>query len=349
MLSRSRKVSPETVSVRPYASANHAERKRPLDPLDERDRHLLPAVDDHPNRREVAPLDVRQRHDRVHHRGCQPYRRHPRPLDLVDDCGRVEHAMDDGGRARGDERRGREVERADVVQRPASQPEIAAGEAELDDVREVLPRQIGVGDHDSLRTTRRSRGVHQPVDVVAGGGNARPDARRRPEIRERRPRVRGRLREADPDGPAFHPLHRVVGEIDERFVAHQRASSRVVKDVPQLRRGEPPVDRHRDRTQVVRREDRLQELSAVVRQEADDIARADPALVQPGRQRGRSRGQLAVGDGLAAEDREWLVRRAARVVLEHSEPADVRLHQRRVLHGRNPIGPIGTTLLSMVP
>ena len=36
---------------------------------------------------------------------------------------RVEHAMDDRGRAGRDERRGGEVERADVIQRPAREPD----------------------------------------------------------------------------------------------------------------------------------------------------------------------------------------------------------------------------------
>ena len=165
--------------------------------------------------------------------------------------GRVEHAMDDRRRARGDERRGREVERADVVQRPAREPEVGAGEAELDDVREVLPRQVGVGEHHALRAARGARRVHQPVDVVAGRRHARRDARRRPELGERRPPVGCRPARCR-RGRASRSMSfdRFVREIDERLVAHERARFGVVEDVPQLRRREPPVDRHRDRAEV---------------------------------------------------------------------------------------------------
>ena len=71
----------------------------------------------------------------LHHRRARPHGGHARPLDLVDDLGRVEHTVDDRRRARRDQRGRREVERADVVQRSAGEPEVGAGEAELDDVR----------------------------------------------------------------------------------------------------------------------------------------------------------------------------------------------------------------------
>ncbi len=58
--------------------------------------------------------------------GRQPHGGHPRSLELVDDGGGVEGTVDDRRRAGGDQRRGREVERADVVERPAGQPEVGA-------------------------------------------------------------------------------------------------------------------------------------------------------------------------------------------------------------------------------
>ena len=173
---------------------------------------------------------------------------------------------------------------------PHASPRSALGEAELDDVREVLPRQVGVGEHHALRAAGGARGVHQPVHVVAGRGHAaqgcstvdRRSASARPALGRRR-------RDAHAVEVAFHVRRRVVREIDERLVAHQRARFRVVEDVPQLRRGEPPVDRHRDRAEVVGGEDRLEELGAVVREQPDDVAGADAAFVQPGRERGRAR------------------------------------------------------------
>ena len=137
-------------------------RERALDPLDQRDRHLLAAVDDHPHRREVARLDLGQRHDRVHHRRGEPHGGDARALDLVDHGPRVEAPVDDHGGAGRDQRGGREVERAHVVQRPARQAEVVAGEAELHEVGEALPRQVGVRQHHALRAAGRPGRVHEP-------------------------------------------------------------------------------------------------------------------------------------------------------------------------------------------
>ena len=52
-----------------------------------------------------------------------------------------------------------------------------------------------------------------------------------------------------------------------------------------------------------------------------------PRGVEPGRERRRPFLHPPVGDDVVAEDGERLVRRAARVVLEHSEPAHVRMHR----------------------
>ena len=56
----------------------------------------------------------------------------------------VEGAVDDGRRARRDHRGGDEIEGTDVVQRTARQADVVGGDAELDDVRGVLPREVGV-------------------------------------------------------------------------------------------------------------------------------------------------------------------------------------------------------------
>ena len=84
---------------------------------------------------------------------------------------------------------------------------------------------------------------------------------------------------------------------------------------------------------VVRGEDRRQELDAVVRQQPDDVAGTDSSRVEPGRQRGRPIRHRPIGDGVVAVDRERPVRRTARVVLEHSDPAHVGMDRRHVLHG----------------
>ena len=125
----------------------------------------------------------------------------------------------------------------------------------------------------------------------------------------------------------FDALRRLVREVDERLVAHQRASSGVLEDVAHLRCGQPPVDRHRDRAEVVGGEDRLQELGAVVREESHDVAATDATFGQAAGQRGRALRHLRVGRRLAFEDRDRLVGRAGRVVGEHGEPVHVRLHR----------------------
>ena len=68
-----------------------------------------------------------------------------------------------------------EVERPDVIERTASQTHVGGGETELGDVREVLPREVRVGDHDALRTARGSRGVHQHRDLFCRIGFDRFD------------------------------------------------------------------------------------------------------------------------------------------------------------------------------
>ena len=82
---------------------------------------------------------------------------------------RVEDPVDDRGGTRGDERRRGQVERPDVVERPAGQTQVRVREPELHHVGQVLPGQVPVRDHHALRTAGGSRRVHEPVDVVGLG------------------------------------------------------------------------------------------------------------------------------------------------------------------------------------
>ena len=109
---------------------------------------------------------------------------------------------------------------------PHASPRSALGEAELDDVREVLPRQVGVRDHDALRAPGGARRVHQPVDVVAPTAHAR--RRRGVGTRDRRTAPTPSTRpvgDADADEVAFQLVRRFVREVDECLVAHERARS----------------------------------------------------------------------------------------------------------------------------
>ena len=126
MLSRSRNVSPDTVSVRPYASANHADGNvRWIRSMSGIGIFSPPAMTTRTDERSRCSMSGSAR-IALTIAGASHTRGHARPLDLVDDRGRVEHAMDDRGRARRDHRGGVEVERADVVERPAREPEIGA-------------------------------------------------------------------------------------------------------------------------------------------------------------------------------------------------------------------------------
>ena len=231
-----------------------------------------------PHRREVALLDVGQRHDRVHHGGRQPDGRHRERSSSSTTAAGVELAVDDRGRPRRDQRGRREVERADVVQRTAGEPEVGAGEAELDDVGEVLPGQVGVGDHHALGSPGRARRVHQAVDVVGRHGRA-PAGRSPRQVGEGRPPVGGR--------GATQPHRRADARRSRRSASSRSASSHtrrgagVLEDVPHLRRGQPPVDRHGDGAEVVGGEDRLQELGAVVREQRHDVAGPTPRSDRP--------------------------------------------------------------------
>ena len=124
--------------------------------------------------------------------------------------------------------------------------------------------------------------VHQPmVSSAPTGARGRRDRIRVARSAKRSQPATGLRRDADPhDVAAVEPVHRVVRELEQRLVAHEDARLGVLQDEPELRCGEAPVDRHRDRAQVVRREDRRQELVAVVREQADDVTRADATLLR---------------------------------------------------------------------
>ena len=244
----------------PVGVGEPGRREGPLDPLDQGDRHLLAAVDDQPHGGEVCSVDVGERHDRVDHRRGQPHGGHPGPLELGHDRGGVERAVDDDRGPHRDQRRRSEVEGPDVVERPAGEADVGAGEAELDDVGQVLPGQVGVRQHHALGPPRRPRRVHEPVDVVAG----QPGGRRGRHACAARPTA------CQPSGArsatqartsaAERPAVACVRQRQEGLVAHERPRLGVVEQVVDLGRGQAPVDRHDDGTEVVGGEDRLEEL-----------------------------------------------------------------------------------------
>ena len=308
----------------------------PAQALDVGNGHLLSTGDDQPNRREVPLLDAGNVQGRPDHRRSQPHAGHSRPLDLVDDGLGIEHTVDNGRCTHRDHRGGDEVERTDVVQGSAGQTDVGIREAELGDMGVVLPRQVCMGDHDALRAARGPGRVGQPVDVVAMDLHARRTGGTGNQVGKPHPPREAPGRRAHPEEVAVQLARRFVGELDEAVIGHERPSSGVVQDVPHLVRSEPPVDRHRNRSDVVGGEDRGQELDAVVGEQADDVAGTDSLRQKPACQGGCPVGHSLVGDDVVAEDREWVVRGAAGVVLEHADPAHIRVHQghRRRRSGR---------------
>ena len=155
------------------------------------------------------------------------------------------------------------------------------------------------------------------------------------------PSVGGIRRHADAGGSRCEAADRLVGEIGQRLVAHEHLRPGVFQQVPQLGGGETPVDRHGDRTEEVGGEDRGEELGAVVRQQADDVAGSDAPFPEPAGQPGRPLGHVPVRHGRAVTDGERLVGRARSVVLEHSQPAHVGRRRGRGGHGGETIRSTG--------
>ena len=287
VLSRSRNVSPETVSVRPYASANHADGNvRWMRSMSGIGIFSPPAM--------ITRTDDRSRSSMP----GTPGSRAPWPARATR-CVTRDRSISSTTAAASNARWMIVVAPTAisvVVVRssaptwysgPHARPTSARGEAELGDVRVVLPRQVGVGDHDALRPTRRARRVHQAVHVV-GRRRARAPGRSRPTGgRRARPPVRRRSRDAHPDEVVVEPVVASSASSSERLVAHERPRLGVVEDVAHLRGRQPPVDRHRDRAEVVGGEDRREELGAVVREQTRRRRpRPTPRSCSPARERG---------------------------------------------------------------
>ena len=101
-----------------------------------------------------------------------------------------------------------------MIEGTAGKPEVRAGEAELDDVGQVLPRQVGVGDHDALGPTGGARRVHQAVDIVG----RRRAVRRLVGVTRRSARVvhpSGAVGVMQADEGGIHASRRFVGQFDE--------------------------------------------------------------------------------------------------------------------------------------
>ncbi len=120
-------------------------------------------------------------------------------------------------------------------------------------------------------------------------------------------------------------------------VAHQGAGARVLEDVADLGRGQPPVDGHGDGPEVIGGEHRLQELRAVVGEQGHHVATPDPPSVQPAGQCLGALRHLAVAERGALERRDRLVGRPDGVMFEDGEPVHVRRYGSCRVHGRSTV------------
>jgi hypothetical protein len=123
----------------------------------------------------------------------------------------------------------------------------------------------------------------KPVDVVAAS-----DARGPPVVsgaqlgRVVHPPSAGEMQART--SVSSRPFRRLVGQIDQPRRTRGPGPG-VLEDVAHLGRGQPPVDRHGDGPEVVGGEDRLQELRAVVGEEATTSPGRRPGSVQAAGQR----------------------------------------------------------------
>ena len=136
-------------------------------------------------------------------------------------------------------------------------------------------------------------------------------------------------------GAVVQPSGGLVGQREQRLVADQCPRARVFEDVAHLGSGEPPVDRHGDGAQVVGGEERFEEFGAVVREDRHHVAGPDPPPGQAAGQRRHAVRHLPVGDRLALEEREHLVRRPSGVMRQHVAPIHVARSHRRGGHERD--------------
>ena len=227
----------------------------------------------------------------------------------------------------GDERGRREIERPHVIQRPAREAQVRVRETELNDVGQVLPGQVGVRDHHALRAARGARGVHETVDVVGLGGDGLRQV----------PSASSSASVVHPGAatPAMHDRtmassRPAVACVASSSSASSHTSARA-SECSRMNRTSGAASRqligHGDGPEAVRREHRLEELRAVVREQGDDVAGSDPPGLPPAGQRPGSGLHLGVGEHLAFEHRDRLFRRARRVMGQYAEPVDVRPHR----------------------
>ncbi len=205
-------------------------------------------------------------------------------------------------------------------------------------------RGIGVGAPDhvvlevdgALREARGAGRVQPEADVVRRRVRGRELGRRGAHGGLERGRPGGRVAAGDEHVPEVRePLARLEHLLDERRRHDDGDGAAVLEDVAQVVRRQERVRRDRDRADLDRAEERVDEGGRVQAEDDDALLHPDAELAQRVAAAVDARSELAVGDALAlAADRERVLAHAAMRVDERldSVVAVGELRQPEVRH-----------------
>ena len=160
-------------------------------------------------------------------------------------------------------------------------------------------REVALRREDSLRRARRARRIHLHDRVAGLAATAGVDG-----VGGREPRL---VVGADADHVDLlrDGVGDVCGGAGERRPGDQERRARVGHDRRQLGRRQPPVERHRDRADLARRDEQLDDLGCAAVQVRDTRARARARREQQLSQPARPLVELRVGDrAVAVADRD---------------------------------------------
>ncbi len=208
----------------------------------------------------------------------------------------------EAGRRRHDLRRAEEQERqeavepTDVEQRLTGQPDIVLRRVQLVDPAQRAHDEAAVAEQCAFRATSGARRVHHERNVLLR--HLRPGSERL-GLGERALII---LTHRQPD------RERRECEVRQFRADDEADGVRVAKDVRDLVPCEADVHRHGGRACAVAREQRLDELEAVVKKQSDAVARADATCDERAGQTIGACVELREAPRLAAEGERRLVR-----------------------------------------
>ena len=208
-----------------------------------------------------------------------------------------------------------------MVQRHGVHLDVIAVHPAVDDAGHVLPHQRAARQHRALGPGLGAGGVHQPHQVIVADIDLRWGALPVDPVLQVGPPGR-HLIPAQPDHRAHRDLQpgrldRLGGHGGQPVLGHERPRPAVAQDVGDLGRAEHEIDRHQDHAEPGGRERQYGELPAIVRQQRQPVALAQPLGRQGGRRPRHRRLQLSERQpGLATDDSQ-LARHPRRSPMQH--------------------------------